>query len=152
MCVYVCALLVSLRAPPEYASGGSLYEYLSSEQSEEMDMEQIMAWAIQIAKGTNLTRSARIKAAVSCEVQPRRRLLLLRSSMLPPLCRVRIVSSLVHLLRVCVQHRLLIVPARPPRRRGTSRACTRPGVRGWGWGGGLTAWTRMSERDTHVRL
>nr|XP_019957254.1 PREDICTED: mitogen-activated protein kinase kinase kinase 13-A-like [Paralichthys olivaceus] len=36
---------------PEYASGGSLYEYLSSEQSEEMDMEQIMTWAIQIAKG-----------------------------------------------------------------------------------------------------
>lgn len=38
--------------PTEYASGGSLYEYLSSEQSEEMDMEQIMTWAIQIAKGT----------------------------------------------------------------------------------------------------
>lgn len=37
----------------EYASGGSLYEYLSSEQSEEMDMEQIMTWAIQIAKGTS---------------------------------------------------------------------------------------------------
>ncbi|XP_057712505.1 protein kinase Npk [Corythoichthys intestinalis] len=35
----------------EYASGGSLYEYLSSEQSEEMDMEQIMMWAIQMAKG-----------------------------------------------------------------------------------------------------
>uniref|UniRef100_A0A3Q2GPN7 Mitogen-activated protein kinase kinase kinase 20 n=1 Tax=Cyprinodon variegatus TaxID=28743 RepID=A0A3Q2GPN7_CYPVA len=35
----------------EYASGGSLYEYISSEQSEEMDMEQIMTWAIQIAKG-----------------------------------------------------------------------------------------------------
>ncbi|XP_044074277.1 tyrosine-protein kinase ABL2-like isoform X2 [Siniperca chuatsi] len=35
----------------EYASRGSLYEYLSSEQSEEMDMEQIMTWAIQIAKG-----------------------------------------------------------------------------------------------------
>ncbi|XP_061653104.1 mitogen-activated protein kinase kinase kinase 20-like isoform X1 [Phyllopteryx taeniolatus] len=35
----------------EYASGGSLYEYLSSEQSEEMDMEQIMTWAIQMAKG-----------------------------------------------------------------------------------------------------
>ncbi|XP_070774918.1 uncharacterized protein [Enoplosus armatus] len=35
----------------EYASEGSLYEYLSSEQSEEMDMEQIMTWAIQIAKG-----------------------------------------------------------------------------------------------------
>lgn len=39
---------------PEYASGGSLYEYLSSEQSEEMDMEQIMTWAIQIAKGTSV--------------------------------------------------------------------------------------------------
>ncbi|XP_028328464.1 mitogen-activated protein kinase kinase kinase 20-like [Gouania willdenowi] len=37
----------------EYASGGSLYEYLSSEQSEEMDMEQIMTWAIQMAKGMN---------------------------------------------------------------------------------------------------
>ncbi|KAM6919332.1 uncharacterized protein FYW49_008855 [Xenentodon cancila] len=35
----------------EYAAGGSLYEYLSSEQSEEMDMEQIMTWAIQMAKG-----------------------------------------------------------------------------------------------------
>ncbi|XP_072297388.1 protein kinase Npk [Eucyclogobius newberryi] len=35
----------------EFANGGSLYEYLSSEQSEQMDMEQIMAWAIQIAKG-----------------------------------------------------------------------------------------------------
>ncbi|XP_046883869.1 mitogen-activated protein kinase kinase kinase 20-like [Hypomesus transpacificus] len=35
----------------EYASGGSLYEYLSSEQSEEMDMEQIMTWAMHIAKG-----------------------------------------------------------------------------------------------------
>ncbi|XP_024129623.1 mitogen-activated protein kinase kinase kinase 13-B [Oryzias melastigma] len=35
----------------EFASGGSLYEYLSSEHSEEMDMEQIMTWAIQIAKG-----------------------------------------------------------------------------------------------------
>lgn len=45
MCVCVCFIA-------EYASGGSLYEYLSSEQSEEMDMEQIMTWAIQIAKGT----------------------------------------------------------------------------------------------------
>ncbi|KAM6948345.1 mitogen-activated protein kinase kinase kinase 12-like [Aplochiton taeniatus] len=35
----------------EYASGGSLYDYLSSDQSEEMDMEQIMTWAMQIAKG-----------------------------------------------------------------------------------------------------
>lgn len=50
VCVFncVCVYLVA-----EYASGGSLYEYLSSEQSEEMDMEQIMAWAIQIAKGTS---------------------------------------------------------------------------------------------------
>lgn len=45
MCV--CVFFIT-----EYASGGSLYEYLSSEQSEEMDMEQIMTWAIQIAKGT----------------------------------------------------------------------------------------------------
>lgn len=36
----------------EFASGGSLYEYLSSEHSEEMDMKQIMTWALQIAKGT----------------------------------------------------------------------------------------------------
>ncbi|XP_035264909.1 mitogen-activated protein kinase kinase kinase 20 isoform X1 [Anguilla anguilla] len=35
----------------EYASGGSLYEYLSSEESEEMDMEQVMTWAMEIAKG-----------------------------------------------------------------------------------------------------
>uniref|UniRef100_A0A3P9JMH2 Mitogen-activated protein kinase kinase kinase 20 n=1 Tax=Oryzias latipes TaxID=8090 RepID=A0A3P9JMH2_ORYLA len=35
----------------EFASGGSLYVYLSSEHSEEMDMKQIMTWALQIAKG-----------------------------------------------------------------------------------------------------
>ncbi|MBN3300290.1 M3K20 kinase, partial [Amia calva] len=35
----------------EYASGGSLYDYLSSEESEEMDIEQIMTWAMEIAKG-----------------------------------------------------------------------------------------------------
>lgn len=52
VCIFVC---VCACAFPEYASGGSLYEYLSSEQSEEMDMEQIMAWAIQIAKGTSST-------------------------------------------------------------------------------------------------
>lgn len=45
----------------EYASGGSLYEYLSSEQSEEMDMEQIMAWAIQIAKGTSVKKGFEVK-------------------------------------------------------------------------------------------
>lgn len=49
LCVRICVCVCVF---PEYASAGSLYEYLSSEQSEEMDMEQIMAWAIQIAKGT----------------------------------------------------------------------------------------------------
>lgn len=60
-------LCVSLLA--EYASAGSLYEYLSSEQSEEMDMEQIMAWAIQIAKGTaeetTLMKCLCVRAVVS---------------------------------------------------------------------------------------
>ncbi|XP_041698641.2 mitogen-activated protein kinase kinase kinase 20 [Coregonus clupeaformis] len=41
----------------EYAGGGSLYEYLSSEQSKEMDMEQIMTWAIEIAKGMHYLHS-----------------------------------------------------------------------------------------------
>lgn len=41
MCVYVV----------EYASRGSLYEYLSSPDSEEMDMGQVMTWAVDIAKG-----------------------------------------------------------------------------------------------------
>ncbi|XP_067843657.1 mitogen-activated protein kinase kinase kinase 20-like isoform X1 [Heptranchias perlo] len=35
----------------EYAPGGSLYDYLSSAESEEMDMDQIMTWATDIAKG-----------------------------------------------------------------------------------------------------
>ncbi|XP_062861737.1 mitogen-activated protein kinase kinase kinase 20 isoform X2 [Trichomycterus rosablanca] len=35
----------------EYASGGSLYEYLSSDASEEIIMKQIMTWATEIAKG-----------------------------------------------------------------------------------------------------
>lgn len=35
----------------EYASGGSLYDYLSSAESEEMDMGQIMTWAAEIARG-----------------------------------------------------------------------------------------------------
>ncbi|XP_035391997.1 mitogen-activated protein kinase kinase kinase 20 isoform X5 [Electrophorus electricus] len=35
----------------EYASGGSLYEYLSSDNSEEISMKQIMTWAADIAKG-----------------------------------------------------------------------------------------------------
>ncbi|XP_076858915.1 mitogen-activated protein kinase kinase kinase 20 isoform X2 [Brachyhypopomus gauderio] len=35
----------------EYACGGSLYEYLSSDESEEISMKQIMTWAAEIAKG-----------------------------------------------------------------------------------------------------
>uniref|UniRef100_A0A4W6FYW6 Protein kinase domain-containing protein n=1 Tax=Lates calcarifer TaxID=8187 RepID=A0A4W6FYW6_LATCA len=35
----------------EYASGGSLYDYLSSDESEDMDMGQIMTWAADIARG-----------------------------------------------------------------------------------------------------
>ncbi|KAM3861985.1 mitogen-activated protein kinase kinase kinase 20 [Diretmus argenteus] len=35
----------------EYASGGSLYDYLSRDESEEMDMGQIMTWATEIAMG-----------------------------------------------------------------------------------------------------
>ncbi|XP_069052893.1 mitogen-activated protein kinase kinase kinase 20 isoform X1 [Lepisosteus oculatus] len=35
----------------EYASGGCLYDYLSSKESEDMDIGQIMTWAMEIAKG-----------------------------------------------------------------------------------------------------
>ncbi|XP_030642778.1 mitogen-activated protein kinase kinase kinase 20 [Chanos chanos] len=35
----------------EYASRGSLYEYLSSAASEDMDMKQVMMWAVDIARG-----------------------------------------------------------------------------------------------------
>ncbi|XP_043931488.1 mitogen-activated protein kinase kinase kinase 20 isoform X2 [Protopterus annectens] len=35
----------------EYANGGSLYDYLSSDESEEIDMNQVMTWATDIAKG-----------------------------------------------------------------------------------------------------
>ncbi|XP_071774004.1 mitogen-activated protein kinase kinase kinase 20 isoform X1 [Centroberyx gerrardi] len=41
----------------EYASGGSLYDYLSSAESEEMDMGQIMTWAMEIAKGMHYLHS-----------------------------------------------------------------------------------------------
>ncbi|XP_015231748.1 PREDICTED: mitogen-activated protein kinase kinase kinase MLT-like isoform X1 [Cyprinodon variegatus] len=41
----------------EYASGGSLYDYLSSDESEEMDMRQIMSWAAEIAKGMHYLHS-----------------------------------------------------------------------------------------------
>lgn len=35
----------------EYASLGSLYDYINSNRSEEMDMEHIMTWATDVAKG-----------------------------------------------------------------------------------------------------
>ncbi|XP_004601218.2 mitogen-activated protein kinase kinase kinase 20 isoform X1 [Sorex araneus] len=35
----------------EYASLGSLYEYINSNRSEEMDMDHIMTWATDVAKG-----------------------------------------------------------------------------------------------------
>uniref|UniRef100_A0A671YEJ5 Protein kinase domain-containing protein n=1 Tax=Sparus aurata TaxID=8175 RepID=A0A671YEJ5_SPAAU len=41
----------------EYASGGSLYDYLSSDESEEMDMGQIMTWAVEIARGIHYLHS-----------------------------------------------------------------------------------------------
>ncbi|XP_042558805.1 mitogen-activated protein kinase kinase kinase 20 [Clupea harengus] len=41
----------------EYASGGSLYEYLSSVESEEMNMGQVMTWAVDIAKGMHYLHS-----------------------------------------------------------------------------------------------
>ncbi|XP_076158974.1 protein kinase Npk [Alosa pseudoharengus] len=41
----------------EYASGGSLYEYLSSTESEEMNMGQVMTWAVDIAKGMHYLHS-----------------------------------------------------------------------------------------------
>ncbi|XP_062383786.1 protein kinase Npk [Sardina pilchardus] len=41
----------------EYAGGGSLYEYLSSTESEEMNMGQVMTWAVDIAKGMHYLHS-----------------------------------------------------------------------------------------------
>ncbi|XP_053733938.1 mitogen-activated protein kinase kinase kinase 20 isoform X2 [Synchiropus splendidus] len=41
----------------EYASGGSLYDYLSSDASEEMDMDHIMTWAVEIARGMHYLHS-----------------------------------------------------------------------------------------------
>ncbi|XP_034740919.1 mitogen-activated protein kinase kinase kinase 20 isoform X2 [Etheostoma cragini] len=41
----------------EYASGGSLYDYLSSDESEGMDMGQIMTWATEMARGMHYLHS-----------------------------------------------------------------------------------------------
>ncbi|KAM4561183.1 mitogen-activated protein kinase kinase kinase 20 [Fundulus diaphanus] len=41
----------------EFASGGSLYDYLSSDESEKMDIKQIMSWAAEIAKGMHYLHS-----------------------------------------------------------------------------------------------
>uniref|UniRef100_A0A8C5Q7A0 Mitogen-activated protein kinase kinase kinase 20 n=1 Tax=Leptobrachium leishanense TaxID=445787 RepID=A0A8C5Q7A0_9ANUR len=35
----------------EYAGGGSLYDYINSNRSEDMDMDHIMAWSMDVAKG-----------------------------------------------------------------------------------------------------
>ncbi|XP_056390786.1 mitogen-activated protein kinase kinase kinase 20 isoform X2 [Hyla sarda] len=35
----------------EYAAGGSLYDFINSNRSEDMDMEHIMTWATDVAKG-----------------------------------------------------------------------------------------------------
>uniref|UniRef100_A0A8C7PH52 Protein kinase domain-containing protein n=1 Tax=Oncorhynchus mykiss TaxID=8022 RepID=A0A8C7PH52_ONCMY len=43
--------------PTEYAGGGSLYDYLSSAESEEMDLGQVMTWAMEIAKGMHYLHS-----------------------------------------------------------------------------------------------
>ncbi|CAB1328504.1 unnamed protein product [Coregonus sp. 'balchen'] len=40
-----------------YAGGGSLYDYLSSAESEEMDLGQVMTWAMEIAKGMHYLHS-----------------------------------------------------------------------------------------------
>lgn len=47
----MCVLLST-----EYASGGSLYDYLSSDESEEMDIGHIMTWATEIARGNGVHR------------------------------------------------------------------------------------------------
>lgn len=44
-CEFVCCFLT------EYASAGSLFDYINSNKSEEMDMDHIMTWATDIAKG-----------------------------------------------------------------------------------------------------
>ncbi|XP_077436671.1 mitogen-activated protein kinase kinase kinase 20 isoform X3 [Vanacampus margaritifer] len=41
----------------EYASGGSLYDYLSCNESEEMDMGHIMTWSTEIARGIHYLHS-----------------------------------------------------------------------------------------------
>lgn len=41
----------------EYASGGSLFDYLSSDDSEDISMQQIMTWAMDIAKGMHYLHS-----------------------------------------------------------------------------------------------
>ena len=51
LCVCVCVCVVA-----EYASGGSLYDFLSSDASWAMDMQHVMTWAVDIAKGTAVTR------------------------------------------------------------------------------------------------
>lgn len=49
-----CTLVLIVSSFPlklEYASLGSLYDYINSNRSEEMDMDHIMTWATDVAKG-----------------------------------------------------------------------------------------------------
>ncbi|KTG02795.1 hypothetical protein cypCar_00016778, partial [Cyprinus carpio] len=46
----------------EYASGGSLFDYLSSAESEDISMKQIMTWAMDIAKGVIYSKKERLNA------------------------------------------------------------------------------------------
>uniref|UniRef100_A0A8D3DRF2 Mitogen-activated protein kinase kinase kinase MLT n=1 Tax=Scophthalmus maximus TaxID=52904 RepID=A0A8D3DRF2_SCOMX len=41
----------------DYAPGGSLYDYLSSDESDDMDMGQIMTWSADIARGMHYLHS-----------------------------------------------------------------------------------------------
>lgn len=50
-CALVLILCLIFPLKTEYASLGSLYDYINSNRSEEMDMDHIMTWATDVAKG-----------------------------------------------------------------------------------------------------
>ena len=56
-CSLICELCLGFNSmlifplKTEYASLGSLYDYINSNRSEEMDMDHIMTWATEVAKG-----------------------------------------------------------------------------------------------------
>lgn len=51
LCILICIICMCVCFIVEYASGGSLFDYLSSAESEDISMKQIMTWAMDIAKG-----------------------------------------------------------------------------------------------------